>query len=42
MFNNTKFYHPAKFALKRIENAQVVPRMHLFAPYVPTVIAESF
>ena len=27
IFWNTKFYHPAKFKLKRIKNAKVVPRM---------------
>ena len=31
---NTKFYHPAKFELKRIKNAKVVPRMHFFASYI--------
>ena len=25
---NTKFYHPAKFELKRIKSVKVVPRMH--------------
>ena len=28
IFWNTKFYHPAKFELKRIKNAKVVPMMH--------------
>ena len=28
IFCNTKFYHPAKFELKRIKNAKLVPRMH--------------
>ena len=26
-----EFYHPAKFELKRIKNAKVVPRLQLFA-----------
>ena len=31
---HSKFYHPAKFELKRIKKAKVVPRMHFFAPYI--------
>ena len=35
---NTRFYHPAKFELKRIKNAKVVPIMHFFASsQMPTV-----
>ena len=30
-FWNTEFYHPAKFELKRIKNAKVVPTLQLFA-----------
>ena len=31
IFWNTEFYHPAKFELKRIKNAKVVPSLQLFA-----------
>ena len=37
IFQDTKFYHPAKFELKWTKKGKVVPRMHLFVSYVPTM-----
>jgi len=41
IFWNTKFYHPAKFELKRIKNAKVVPTSQYFASHTPTVPAKQ-
>ena len=35
---NTKFYHPAKFELKQIKSAKVVPRLQLFGSYGQTLV----
>ena len=37
IFKNAKFYYPPKFKCKRTKNTKVVPWMHLFVSYVPTV-----
>ena len=38
-FWNTEFYHPAKFELKGIKNAKVVPRLQVFASCRPSVLS---
>ena len=42
IFWNTKFYHPAKFELKRIKIAKVVPTSQYFASYTPTVFRYTY
>ena len=39
-FGNIKFYHPAKFELKRMKNAKSFPGCS-FASYLPTVKVET-
>ena len=41
IFCNTKFYHPAKFELKRIKNAKVVPRLQPLRPIGPPCLHEG-
>ena len=42
IFWNTTFYHPAKFELKRIKHAKIIPTSQFFGPYTPTVLCTRF